>query len=112
MLARMRRPLGETSEAASHRYGALLNELLAWARVQTTIPWQPERRRWPLWRARGRSPGRSGPGPGPVRGRSMQGCRNNLPNCPIPVLLNPWSRVYWGRGPGGMVVTDSDRISN
>ena len=27
-----------TSEAASHSYGALLDELLAWARVQTTIP--------------------------------------------------------------------------
>ena len=38
VLARMRRPLGETSEAASHRYGALLDELLAWARVQTTMP--------------------------------------------------------------------------
>ena len=34
----MSRPLGETSEAAIHRYGALLDELLAWARVQNTIP--------------------------------------------------------------------------
>ena len=34
----MRHPLGETSEAASHRYGALLDELPAWARVQSTMP--------------------------------------------------------------------------
>ena len=32
------RTLGETSEAAIHRYGALLDELLAWARVQNTSP--------------------------------------------------------------------------
>ena len=38
VLARMRRPVGKTSEATSHRSGALLDELLTWAWVQTTTP--------------------------------------------------------------------------